>query len=245
MGSVHYKIILIYNGKDFAGFQQQVKARTVQGELEACLRKIGWQGKHVLGAGRTDTGVHARGQVVSFFLGWAHGEDDLLNALNYYLPQDLAVQSVSVVSAEFHPRYDAVSRHYRYRIYCQPSRDPLREDFAWRVWPEVEIGRMNAAAKMLVGRHDFCAFGSATSAGGTTVREVFSAGWQKNGDEYQFDILANAFLYHMVRRITFALVNIGQKDAPVSLIGDSLKCGELSLNGLAPPEGLVLQEVNY
>lgn len=245
MGFAHYKVILSYNGTAFAGFQRQLNERTVQGEFEAGLRQIGWTGKRILAAGRTDAGVHARGQVVSFMLDWEHNSDDLVRALNYSLPQDMAVQEASEVPADFHPRYDASSRRYRYSLICQPERDPLRETFAWRVWPSVQIEGMNGAAADLIGSHDFKAFGSATTESGVTVREVFSAKWQGDGDAYRFDITANAFLYHMVRRITFALVKVGQGEAPETLIADSLSAGEFPLTGLAPAEGLVLEEVRY
>jgi tRNA pseudouridine38-40 synthase len=245
MGLAHYKIILAYNGSAFAGFQRQVEARTVQAEFEEALRKIGWESTHILGAGRTDAGVHARGQVVSFQLDWKHTPEDLANALNYYLPRDMAVNAVSEVAADFHPRYDARSRRYCYRIFCQPVRDPLREDFAWRVWPPVQLERMNQAAAHLVGLHDFRAFGSPMTEDGATVREVFNVEWTGAGDEYQFGISANAYLYHMVRRITFTLVTIGQGEAEESLILESLTSGDLTLTGLAPAAGLVLQEVVY
>lgn len=245
MDAALYKIILSYNGSAFAGYQRQLEARTVQGEFETSLRTIGWRGQTILGAGRTDAGVHARAQVISFQLDWKHSTEDLRNALNYYLPKDMAVQSVAEVPADFHPRFDAKSRHYRYHIFCQPVRDPIREVFAWRVWPPVEINRMNTAANKLLGSHDFAAFGSAVSKGGVTVREVFLAVWRQDGDQCQFDIRANAFLYHMVRRITFLMVNIGQDEAPVRLISDGLETGQLELTGLAPAEGLVLEEVYY
>ena len=245
MGIAHYKIILAYNGSAFAGYQLQTGVRTVQAEIEAALKQLGWQGLHVLSAGRTDAGVHARGQVVSFQLDWAHTTEDLRNALNHYLPEDMAVRSVSEVAADFHPRYDAKSRHYQYRIYCQPVRDPLREDFAWRVWPSVKAERMNTAAEDLIGTHDFRAFGSPMTENGVTIREVFSAGWAGEGDEWQFSIAANAFLYHMVRRITFALVAIGQGEAQADLMAESLRSGELALTGLAPAAGLVLEQVVY
>ena len=245
MGFAHYKVILSYNGTAFAGFQRQLNERTVQGEFEAGLRQLGWEGKSIHGAGRTDAGVHARGQVVTFGLVWEHSPEDLTKALNYYLPQDMAVQSVAVVSQDFHPRYAAKSRHYRYHLICQPNRDPIREVFAWRVWPAVQLDRMNVAAQALIGSHDFAAFGSATTESGVTIREVFSARWQEKGDEYCFDIIANAFLYHMVRRITLALVAIGQGEAPVALIAESLGLGRLDLPGLAPANGLVLEEVIY
>jgi tRNA pseudouridine38-40 synthase len=245
MGIAHYKIILTYNGSAFAGFQRQEDERTVQGEFETGLRKMGWQEKSILGAGRTDAGVHARGQVVSFHLPWEHTTQDLQNALNYYLPRDMAVQSVEQVSQQFHPRYDAKSRRYCYYAFCQPVRDPLREGFAWRVSPAVDIKRMNRAAEALIGVHDFAPFGSPTSEGGATTREVFSAKWSQEGETLKFDISANAFLYHMVRRITFALVAVGQSEAGIELIGKSLETGQLNLRGLAPAEGLVLEEVIY
>lgn len=245
MAAAHYKVILAYNGSDFAGFQRQQSARTVQGEFETGLRKLGWDGQSILGAGRTDTGVHAKGQVVSFSLDWAHSLEDLQNALNYYLPAGIAVQSLAKVTPTFHPRYDAKARHYRYCCYAQPVRDPLREPLAWRIWPEAQVEWMNTAAQALVGIHDYKAFGSATSEGGSTVREVFSARWQADGDEYQFDIIANAFLYHMVRRITLVMVKIGQGEVPVQTVEDALMSGSLDLTGLAPAAGLVLQEVIY
>ena len=186
MGTALYKVILAYNGKAFAGFQRQRKVRTIQGEFETGLRKLGWKGSSIRGAGRTDAGVHARSQVVSFKLDWEHSTDDLLNALNYYLPRDMGAQAVMEVPEDFHPRYDAKARHYRYHLFCRPVRDPVREVFAWRVWPEVNLDCMNEAARDLIGSHDFAAFGSPTSPGGVTVREVFSAEWRKVGEEYQF-----------------------------------------------------------
>lgn len=245
MDLAHYKVILSYNGSDFAGFQRQKGARTVQGEFEAGLRKMGWHEKSITGAGRTDAGVHARGQVVSFSLDWNHDLDDLRNALNYYCPRDMAVQSVIEVGADFHPRFDAKSRHYRYECFCQPVRDPLREVFGWRVWPPVRLEWMEKAALDLIGTHDFTAFGSATSKNGSTVREVFAAGWRQAGDTFCFDITANAFLYHMVRRITFVMVMIGQGQIPVESLVSGLETGSLEVTGMAPPVGLVLEEVMY
>jgi tRNA pseudouridine38-40 synthase len=245
MDLAHYKVILSYNGTEFVGFQRQADGRTVQGEFEQALTQLGWQGKSILAAGRTDAGVHARGQVVSFHLSWDHTAVDLVHALNYYLPRDMAVSSVEEVSADFHPRFDAKSRRYCYHLICQPVRDPIREVFAWRVWPEAALERMNRAAKALIGSHDFKALGSPTTDSGVTVREVFSADWRKYNDEYQLDIVANAFLYHMVRRIVMVLVTIGQGEAPEELVAECIESGELKMSGLAPAAGLVLEEVLY
>src|SRR5512142_2164625 len=132
-----YQLTLAYDGTDFFGSQRQAKKRTVQGELEKALTKLGWTGRSVLMSGRTDTGVHATGQVASCDLDWLHSDDELVRALNATLPDDMAVQKVCMITADFHPRFDAISRCYRYRLFCQPVRDPLRERFAWRIISEM------------------------------------------------------------------------------------------------------------
>jgi tRNA pseudouridine38-40 synthase len=245
MGLAHYKVILSYNGSEFAGFQRQKDARTVQSEFEKGLRKIGWQGKSILAAGRTDAGVHAVGQVVSFHLDWQHSLEDLRNALNYYFPEDMAVQLVETADEAFHPRFDAQQRCYRYRVFPSQVRDPIREVFAWRVWPELDMEWMQKAGKVLIGVHDFQAFGSPTSEKGVTIREVFDLNWRQDDEAYAFEISANAFLYHMVRRIVFVLVKIGQGEVSPDVLLESLQTGNLSLTGLAPATGLVLKEVRY
>ena len=132
-----YKLILAYDGTAFAGSQRQAKRRTVQGELEKALRVLGWTGRSVVLAGRTDTGVHASGQVASFDLEWKHGVDSLLRALNAGLPADMAASRMEIAGAEFNPRFDATLRIYRYRLFSGQVRDPLRERMAWRVWPSI------------------------------------------------------------------------------------------------------------
>ena len=245
MDLAHYKVILSYNGLDFAGFQRQKEVRTVQGEFEACLRELDWQGGSILAAGRTDAGVHASGQVVSFWLDWRHSPEDLRSALNYYLPRDMAVQAVTIESQDFHPRFDAKKRCYVYNFFCQQIRDPIREAYAWRVWPGIDLDKMKSASSLLIGSHDFKAFGSPTSENGITFREVFSINWHQQRDEYQFEICGNAFLYHMVRRIIFLLVKIGQGEASEDLIQTCLATGKMPITGLAPAYGLVLKEVSY
>ena len=245
MGLVHYKVILSYNGSNFAGFQRQKDRRTVQGEFETCLRNLEWKGKSILAAGRTDAGVHASGQVVSFQLEWHHSLEDLRNDLKYYRPTDMAAKSLEAVPMDFHPRFDAISRCYSYQILCQEVRDPIKEVSAWRVWPDFELSRVMEASKALIGIHDFKAFGSPTSESGVTIREVFSIDWKQNGNGYHFEICANAFLYHMVRRIVFILVKIGQNDVPIDLVAESLETGAIAVTGLAPATGLVLKEVRY
>ncbi|MBI4927406.1 MAG: tRNA pseudouridine(38-40) synthase TruA [Anaerolineae bacterium] len=240
-----YKLILAYDGTHFQGFQRQGKTRTVQLELETALRKLGWQGNTLLSAGRTDTGVHASGQVAAADLDWVHGTEALTYALNMNLPDDVAVIRAEEAGADFHPRFDAVERGYRYRIYQAKMRDPLRERFAWRLWPEVSVECLNQCAKQLLGTHDFAAFGNPPKAGGSTLRHVYSAEWSAHEDELSFEVHGNAFLYHMVRRMVNAQVMVGQSRLSLTDFIQSVQNAEPLPPGLAPAQGLVLLEVRY
>src|SRR5258706_13069630 len=249
-----YKLTLAYDGSGFVGSQRQTstKIRTVQGELEKALRTLGWSGGSVLMSGRTDTGVHATGEVVSLDLDWSHADDQLVRALNSLLPADIAVRSVEVVNERFHPRFDATARLYRYRLFCQPLRDPMRERFDWRVWPAINADGLAKAAKLFLGTHDFSAFGSPTTPKGTTVRTVMKAEWQQvSEDGWHFEVQADAFLYRMVRRLVFIQVSVAQGKISVEAIANSLAkplpAGTRSglPSGLAPAHGLTLVEVKY
>jgi tRNA pseudouridine38-40 synthase len=241
-----YQVILAYDGTRYLGFQRQADTRTVQYEVEKALRQLNWQGRTLLAAGRTDTGVHASGQVITFDLDWNHPDVELLRALNAYLPEDVAARQVCQAAKDFHPRFDAVSRTYLYRIYCQPNRDPLLERYAWRVWPAAELEGLQAAAGYLPGIHDFAAFGTPPKAGGSTIRTVYQADWNLKDPYLEFTIKADAFLYHMVRRLVSLQVEIGQGRLPHERMHQYLE-GEsaTALQGLAPPQGLTLAEVNY
>jgi len=250
-----YQVILAYDGTNFLGSQRQISSRTVQGVLEKALHKLGWNGKTVYFAGRTDTGTHAIGQVAAFDLNWGHGLTDLHNALNTRLPHDLVVREVKEVVTEFHPRFDATSRHYRYRLFCDNVRDPLRERYAWRVWPPVF--NLAPLAEIWIGKHDFAAFGTPARAKGNTVRTVLFAEWNNHDDEWAFDIQADAFLYRMVRRIVYVQVAVGQGRILAEKLVQVLEnckggSGEVwkeeqfrITSSLAPASGLMLVEVLY
>ncbi len=243
---VRYKIKLTYDGTDFSGFQRQQGRRTVQGVVEAALRKIGWQGESILAAGRTDTGVHAAGQVIAFDLAWGHSDMELQAALNANLPKEVAVVTADGGEPQFHPRYDALAREYVYTLFCQPIRDPLRERYAWRQWPILNLAELTTAAGYLLGQHDFQGFGRVLNPGGSTIREVSEASWIQEGSSFQFTIRANAFLYHMVRRIVYALVLVGRKELePITIKGILGDPENKSVQGLAPANGLVLNCVIY
>lgn len=246
-----YQVILAYDGAGFVGSQRQAKPRTVQGELEKALRKLGWSDRSVLLAGRTDTGVHASGQVASFDLEWQHADGDLLRALNANLPADVAAKKVRIAPPKFHPRFDATSRRYHYRLFCQQIRDPLREKFAWRVWPEIDGGALQKAAPMFIGQHDFAAYGTPPRAGNGAVRTVMNSSWQRVDDEWRYEVRANAFLYRMVRRLVFVQVAVAGGKISVQAVARSLagqaegpERSELP-SGLAPAHGLTLVEVTY
>lgn len=244
--SDRFRVRLAYDGTMFHGSQFQSELRTVQGELEATLRKIGWQDKSVLFAGRTDTGVHAAGQVIAFDLDWGHTEEELGKALNAVLPEDISAVKVQRTKPDFHPRYDALARKYHYQILSSPVRDPLQERYQWRVWPDLDVKMMNKAARILVGIHDFAALGSPHQQGGSTVRNIFQAAWRKKDNKLVFEIVGNAFLYHMVRKVVMSLVKIGQGQEPVESIKRVLdNPSGPKAQGLAPARGLSLIEVTY
>jgi tRNA pseudouridine38-40 synthase len=242
----HYKVILAYDGTEFIGFQRQSKGRTVQASVESALRKIGWEDTSITGAGRTDTGVHASGQVVGFEYEWDHSAEDLRDAINANLPADIAALSAERVGSEFHSRFSAIARCYQYRLFFDKVRQPLRERYAWRVWPPISMDLVEAAAEKLVGKHDFSAFGSPQQPGGSTIREIFSASWRIDQEYVLFEILGNAFLYHMVRRLVSFQIEIGQGKRNLNVIEDLLKGEQMELvQGLAPAKGLNLNEVTY
>jgi tRNA pseudouridine38-40 synthase len=160
-----------------------------------------------------------------------------------------------VVHATFHPRFDALSRRYRYKLFCQPLRDPIRERFAWRVWPPISGNVLRETAKLFLGTHDFSAFGSPTTPRGGTVRSVIKAEWSQHRDaedEWHFDVQADAFLYRMVRRLVFVQVAVAQGKVSAKAIAHSLAkpastaAGTENVPaGLAPAHGLTLVEVTY
>ena len=244
-----YQVILAYDGTRFQGYQRQPNisgSLTIQGVFEEALKRLGWQDGTTLAAGRTDAGVHASGQVVAFDFEWKHAQEALQAALNAHLPKDVVVQSIQPAAPDFHPRYDALTRKYRYRIYCRPVPDPLRERYAWRVWPAVEPETLQQAASILVGRHDFAAFGTPPRTGGSTVRTVLLAGWHPEDIDLVFEIVGDAFLYRMVRRLVYLQVAVGQGRLEPKQLAAFLQSPPPSpVQGLAPPQGLVLVEVTF
>jgi tRNA pseudouridine38-40 synthase len=237
---------LAYDGTAYHGFQRHKNAPTVQHALEDVLGSIAGYPVGVIGAGRTDAGVHATGQVIAFDLHWGHSTNDLRNALNAKLPADIAVREVWQCEDDFHPRFDARSRSYEYRLYVSDVRNPLADRFAWHLVKDVDIAAIEAAVRHLMGKQDFLAFGTPPQ-GENSVRTVFEAVWRQEPDGWhRFCITADAFLYRMVRTIVGTLVKVGQRQMTSDEFRGILAARQRGLAAaLAPAHGLTLVAVTY
>ena len=241
-----YRATVAYDGTAYQGFQRQAEGKpTVQGAIEDALWAIGGEHLTIMGAARTDTGVHAAGQVIAWDMLWRHGAQDLLRALNAALPRDIALQSVEETHAGFHPRYDAHSRIYQYSIYNAPVRHPLYARATWHVGRPLALPAMQAAAQLLWGEHDFAAFGKPPQ-GENTVRVVHRAGWERRENTLVFTIEANAFLQRMVRSVVGTMVAVGAGSLSPEAFADILTSADRARAGqTAPPHGLCLCSVQY
>jgi tRNA pseudouridine38-40 synthase len=239
-------LLLEYDGANFAGSQYQTNARTVQLVLEEAIERATVERSRVAFSGRTDSGVHARGQVASFLTTTRLETGVLRAALNAWLPEDVAVRAVVEAAVDFDVRRDARRRHYRYLIESRPTRSALDRGRAWQVAQYLDVEAMAKAAGGVIGRHDFAAFASRLEqAGASTVREVYGFEVSRQGPELRCDVIANAFLPHQVRRMVGALVEVGKgkltPDEYVALLGAEAA----SPGPAAPPHGLYLMWVEY
>lgn len=247
----HFRLVLEYDGAGFEGWQIQAGAsRTVQGCLLEAARKISHEAVEavkVQGSGRTDSGVHAEGQVAVLEIDWALEPEALLRALNGNLPRDIVVLSVEPTTRDFDPRRHARRKHYRYAIWNGPQRSPLREQ-RWAHIPQpLDLDAMREAAGRLVGRHDFACFQAAGSDVEQTEREIFVLDVEGEvGGEIVLDVVGSGFLRHMVRNIAGTLIEVGRgkRDArSMSELVASLDRGQAGPT--APARGLVLVSVDY
>lgn len=246
MTAKRFAATVTYDGTDFAGSQIQPNARTVQEELERAALALFGAPTRVELAGRTDSGVHASGQVAAFSAETRHQAETVGRAFNAHLPADVAVRAVREVPAGFDPRRWARKRWYRYTIAIGESRDPLRRRTAWYIEGNLDLQAMQAAAEALAGKHDFMSCSGPLEPGRTSVRTVFQAGWHREGGALLFDIEADAFLPQMVRRLTGGLVRVGRGATNVEEFVRLLRQAKPgSLAHTAPPQGLCLQRVWY
>ncbi len=250
-----FRALVEYDGTNYAGWQVQVDRPTVQGTLENTIALVTQQPARVSGAGRTDAGVHATGQVIRFAVTWRHSLPDLQRAINARLPVDVAIRDLQLAARDFHPRFSARSRVYRYTVWSAAVRSPRRARFAHYVRQALDVDSMNAAAQHLVGWHDFATFGVDPEMGpgaGNTQREVLRAFWhtvpeaESRDSLHQFEIEANAFLRTMVRTLVASLLEVGSGRRTPDQFEALLSAAQ---RRLAPPPapacGLCLVKVNY
>jgi tRNA pseudouridine38-40 synthase len=243
---LNIKVVLEYDGKDFAGWQQQAHGRTVEAELKRALREITGQDTKVYGAGRTDAGAHAEGQVANFQTDGRILPSKLVAALNAKLPKDVAVLSAESVSDDFHARYSARWRRYRYRYLDRTARPALDRDRCWHVRGPLDVAAMAKAAESLVGRYDWTSFCSASEPVSSRVREMLSANVTWRGRYLELELVGEGFLRGMVRGIAGALAEVGRGRQDPSWIGEVLRARDRRLAPrTAPAGGLTLVEVIY
>jgi tRNA pseudouridine38-40 synthase len=235
-----------YDGTSYNGWQRQKNGIGVQQRLEEALAIVANEDIEVTCAGRTDTGVHASGQVVHFDTVADRSDRGWLLGANTNLPPDISVSWVARVSDEFHARFSATGRSYRYRILNRLQRSALHRDRAWWVHQPLDDRLMHEAAQQIIGEHDFSAFRAAGCQAKSAMREVTSIRVERNGDWVTVYASANAFLMHMVRNITGTLAAIGQGEQPPGWIREVLERRDRTQGGVtAPPHGLTLISVDY
>ncbi len=255
--------LIAYDGTSFNGFQVQNGVQTVQGTLEVALEQVVGSFCRIIGSGRTDTGVHARGQVVATTVNWRHSLDALARAWNHYLPSSILVHAVAEAPAGFHPRFSATSRTYSYVVY-HPSVEshrrwthfPTLDRFAVVEAQRLDVDSMNAASAILQGEHDFATFGQPPQ-GEVTVRRVSCMVWHVSSpalpelstlplEKLVFSVTANAFLRRMVRNLVGTLLAVGRGEWQLDDVVAALAACDRSRSAPpASPQGLVLERVDY
>ena len=244
----HIALTVAYDGTGFRGFAAQPDQRTVAGELVGALEQmLRGDVADVVGAGRTDAGVHAWGQVVSFSTATATEPEDLAQRLTRRLGPEIVVRDARRVGPEFSARHSATARTYRYTVVNRPAPDPFRARYAWWVPEPLDLTRLRLGADPFVGEHDFAAFCRRGPEGSTTVRRVLRSHWDDLGDGVlQYEIRASAFCWQMVRSIVGTLVDIGRGRLTAGDVLTIIRSRDRQRAGqLAPPEGLCLWQVDY
>ena len=242
------KLTIAYDGTEFHGWQRQPNLRTVQGELETVARRVIRQPLEIVGASRTDRGVHARGQVAHLRTATTIPTEKLRRAIGERLPADLALVAAQDVPLEFHATRDALGKLYRYWI-CNDVRRPVEwaaQRYAWHVWQPLDASRMQAAADLLVGTHDFAAFAGSGGARESTVRTIHRAQIRRRFNALLIDFAGDGFLYNQVRNMVGTLVEVGRGHWAPERVAEILACRDRRQAGpTAPAHGLFLEWVRY
>jgi len=243
---VNIKVVLEYDGSGFAGCQQQAHGRTVEAELKRALHEVTGAEHKVYAAGRTDAGAHAEGQVVSFETDGRITPQRLVAALNARLPGDVSVLTAEIAPDGFHARYSARWRRYRYRYLDRRARPALERGRCWHIGGPLDVDAMSAAAKALVGKHDWTSYCSASEPADGRVREMRSAKVARRGDFVELELVAEGFLRGLARSIAGALAEVGRGRKPPEWVGEVLAARDRRLAPrTAPAGGLTLVEVIY
>lgn len=250
---INYRITVQYDGTRYRGWQRQKNTdQTIQGKLEGILTKQFGRSIEIDGSGRTDAGVHARGQVANFRLHPAEtdifGGDPqrLLKILNTYLPEDIAVVEVKEASERFHSRLNATEKTYIYRIWNSDIPNVFDRKYVSAVEPELDLAQMRKGAEYLLGTHDFAAFCGNAKMKKSTVRTIYEIEIVKSGPEVRIRYRGNGFLQNMVRIVTGTLVEVGTGERTPEDVKDILESGQRSrAGGMMPAQGLILWEVKY
>lgn len=238
------KLIIEYDGTDFVGWQSQLNGRAVQDEIIRALHQVLGEEVTLIGAGRTDSGVHARGQVAGFRTENVIAPGKLFNALNGTLPEDVRIHAVEEVPAAFHARFDARQRRYSYHISLKPT--ALDRRVSWFVKSPLDVQLMNTAAEQVLGKHDFGAFCKHEAEVENRVCAVVKSCWIREGDHLVYDIAADRFVHGMVRALVGTMVDIARGHTPIEKLGEILASRSRSEAGeTAPARGLCLEEVLY
>ena len=243
---MNIKVVLEYDGSGFAGWQQQAHGRTVEAELKRALHEVTGAEHKVYAAGRTDAGAHAEGQVVSFETDGRITPQRLVAALNARLPGDVSVLTAEIAPDGFHARYSARWRRYRYRYLDRRARPALERGRCWHIGGPLDVDAMSAAAKALVGKHDWTSYCAASEPADGRVREMRSAKVARRGDFVELELVAEGFLRGLARSIAGALAEVGRGRKPPEWVGEVLAARDRRLAPpTAPAGGLTLVEVIY
>lgn len=242
-----FKITVAYDGTDFIGWQRQPAGTSIQGLIEDAVRELDGRAVTVIGAGRTDAGVHALAQVAAFALERAIEPGTLVRAINFRLPPSVRVLTAEPASDSFHARFDAKTKTYRYRIWNAEVLSPFERPYAWHIIDQLDVDAMRAAAGLLDGRHDFASFQGTGSDAATTERTILHSALRTSHPALiEYDVTGTGFLRHMVRNIVGSLVEVGRGRMPPAWIGEVLAARDRTRAGrTAPAAGLFLVGVNY
>ncbi|HEX7098980.1 MAG TPA: tRNA pseudouridine(38-40) synthase TruA [Acidimicrobiia bacterium] len=239
------RLDISYDGTGFHGFARQPHVRTVQGVLEDALERVLGRRYETIGAGRTDAGVHARHQVVSFEVDELPDLERLRRSLDGVMGGEVSVLSASEAPEGFNARFSPTWRAYRYFVDPRPATDPLTRNWVWHLGKPLDLGAMNVAAAAFVGEHDFASF-CRRRPGATTVRHVFEAGWWTEDQRVVFGVRAKAFCHQMVRSLVGLCVDVGLGRRRAAEVEEVIAVRDRRAVGtIAPPHGLVLWEVGF